>query len=351
MNAETIMNEFYQASELAQKSQNILISLPREVNGDNFCGALALFYTLRNIGRKVNLISQHYPERLKFLMDEGCLENHNQGSIIISVNTKGGAIDKIHYEKDSQELKFYLNLKNAGIELESVSFKSGDEAPDLTISIDQEGLSFKPRGDYNQGITLKNSLGSISGTIKEFLETLGENLMNERIATCLLAGLVFYTQNFRNSKTNSGLLREMNSLIKKGANYQEIIKNFYKTHSLPEIKLLGQVFSKLNFKKDIAWSLLSREDFAKTDSSSKNLTFVLETLKLNFLLPQTIFILWESHLSQPIIRGIFYSTKKELIKKILENYEGAAKGNGALFLARNSSLQKTEAKVLELASY
>lgn len=345
------MNEFYQASGLAKKSQNILIFLPPEVDGDNFCGGLALFYTLKELSKKVNLISSHYPEKLKFLVGEEALENSNQGNTIISINTKGGKIDKIHYEKDSQELKFYLNLKNGGIELENVSFKSGDEAPDLTISIGQKGLSFKPRGDYNQEIILKNSLGSISGMIKEFLETFGKNLMNEKIATCLLAGLISYTQNFQNSETSSGLLKEVSSLIKKGANYQEIIKNFYKTHSLAELKLLGQVFSKLNFNKDVAWALLSQEDFGRTNSSSKNLAFVLETLKLNFLLPKTIFILWESHLSQLIIKGIFYSVKKELVKKILENYEGAAKGSGALFLARNNNLRETEARVLELVSH
>jgi hypothetical protein len=344
------MNEFSQASELAQKSQNILISLPQEISEDGFCGALALFYTLKELDKKVNLTLPSCPERLKFLMDDEILQNSNQGNVVISINTRRGKIDKIHYEKDSQELKFYLNLSNGGIELENVSFKSENEDQNLTISISDEGLEFKQGEGSSQEVIIKNSLGGISGMIKEFLQTFGENLVNGRIATYLLAGLISYSQNSQNLGMDSEFLKESVSLIKKGADYQEIIKNFYKTGSPEELKLLGQVFSKLNFKKEIAWSLLSRQDFEAANSSSKNLSFVLKALKLSFLLPKTLFILWESHLSQPIIKGIFYSTKKELVKKILENYEAVTKGNGVLFLARDNSSRETEAKLLELAS-
>jgi nanoRNase/pAp phosphatase (c-di-AMP/oligoRNAs hydrolase) len=345
------MNDFYQASELTKKSQNILISLPEEVDGDNFCGALALFYRLKELGKKVNLASPRFPEKFRFLGDEETFGAPNQNNITISINTKGGRIDRIHYEKDSQELKFYLNLREGGVELENVSFKEEGERRDLTIFLGQEDLSFESRGRDNQTIIVKNSLGSVSGLIKEFLETFGEGLMTGKIATCLLTGLIFYTQNFRSSKINAGFLGEASLLIKKGGDYQEIIKNLYKNNSLSEIKLLGQVFSKLKVKGDTAWSCLSQEDFQKSDSSSKDLGFVLEALKSNFLLPQTIFILWESHQSKPIIKGVFYSTKKDLIGRILENYKGLSRGNGALFLDKENDLQKAEEKLLKLINY
>ena len=345
------MNDFYQASELTKKSQNILISLPKEVDGDNFCGALALFYRLKELGKKVNLVSPRFPEKFRFLEEEEAFGPQNQNNITISINTKGGRIDKIHYEKDTQELKFYLNLKEGGVELENVSFKEEEERRDLTIFLEQENLSFESKERDNQTIIVKNSLGSISGLIKEFLETFGEGLMTEKIATCLLTGLIFYAQNFRNSKIDAGFLGEASLLIKKGGDYQEIIKNLYKNNSLSEIKLLGQVFSKLKINEKTAWSCLSQEDFQRSNSSSKDLGFVLEALKSNFLLPQTIFILWESYGARVIIKGIFYSTKKDLIEKLLKNYKGLSKGNGALFLDRENDLQGAEEKLLELIGY
>jgi hypothetical protein len=345
------MKEFYQAKEFIEKSQNILIPFPQETNEDIFCGALALFYTLKELKKKVNLTLPRIPAKLNFLLDEEILENSNQHCIVISINTKGGKIDKILYEKDAQELKFYLNLRNGEVEIENISVKTEGEGPDLSIIINEGNLIFEPRGGfYGQKVVIQNSLESVSRTVKEFLQLFGENLINQDVATCLLAGLIISTQNFQNLNKNSEVLKEVSFLIKKGAHYQEIIKNLYKTCSIAEIKLFGQVLSKLNFDKErgIAWCSLTEEDFQNTNSSSSNLAFVLETLKLNFFLPPTLFLLWKGHCSQSLVKGVFYSIRSELIRKILENFDSVSKGRGVLFLIRNSNLKESEEKILNL---
>jgi len=343
------MITFNQIKQLIEASENILISLPQEVDGDNFCGALALFYTLKKLGKKVNLISPHFPEKLKFLINEEVLENQN--SLLISMKMKGGKIDKIRYEKDSQELKFYLNLKNGEIEIENISFKTSEEMPDLIITLEEGGLVFNPTLAAKEKLILyKSSSLSVCQTINNFLESFEENLIQGKIATCLLAGLIVFTQNFQNSKVNPEILKEVSWLIKRGADYQSVIKYFYKTRSLSEVKLLSQTLAKLNFDKEkgVAWCSLSQEDFKNSGSSSRELSFVLEALKLNFSLPETVFVLWQDHRSQPIIKGVFYSTKEDLVKRILENFEGVAKGNCAIFLIRDNDLRRPEEKILNL---
>ncbi len=344
------MEDFLRAKNLIINSQNILINLPQEMDGDDFGGSLALFYTLKKIGKKANFISPRFPEKLKFLVNENLLENESQNSVVISVNTKRGKINKIYYEKDDKELKFYLSLKEGEIEIKNISLQTEKAIPDLSIIIDNKKIFFEPTQFCDQNLILQNPLNNVSGIIKELLGLFEEDLIEGDIATCLLAGQSSFTQNFQNGKTSPKTLEEASLLIQKGADYQKVIKYFYKTKSLAEVKLLSQVLSKMNFdkEKEIAWCSLSKEDFETSKSSSTDLSFVFEALKSNFSLPKTIFVLWQSYYSSILIKGIFYSVDNNLVKKISSNFESIEKGNGVLFLVRNLELNTAEKKILEI---
>ena len=49
------------------------------------------------------------------------------------------------------------------------------------------------------------------------------------MAGCLLAGLIIYTENFRNSKITADIFEAAGSLMKKGAALKEITDNIYKS--------------------------------------------------------------------------------------------------------------------------
>jgi hypothetical protein len=93
---------------------------------------------------------------------------------------------------------------------------------------------------------------------------------------------------------------------------------------------------------------LTRGDFDNCQASSKDLATAVEELNFNFHYLPNLLILWESHASPLIVKGIFCSRKTDLIEKILANFEGVAKRTGALFLVRNTDLNSAKEEVLKI---
>ena len=139
-------------------------------------------------------------------------------------------------------------------------------------------------------------------------------------------------------------------LIERGGNHQKIVQHLYKQKSISQINLLGKILEKLGFdeKRELYSASLTDEEFRTSQSSSRDLSFVIEELKFNFRYLPNLLILWESHASPALIKGIFYSSRTELIEKVLQNYEGVSKGEGALFLMREDNLDLAKEKILEI---
>jgi len=332
------MNLPAQFLETVKNSQNILLTTPREMEQDAFCGTLALFYTLNKLSKNVNLMIPKIVEKLRFLASQEILESINQGNIVISINTKGERIEKVVYEKNANELKFNLDLKNGNVKIENLAFKIRENA-DFIINVEKNNFFLENKNDSSlQKILQENDDTGISEKIIDLLKSVDENLIDKNVATCLLAGIVSSTQNFQNKNSNNLLLEKASYLVERGADYQKIIQFLYKTKSLSEIKLLGIVLSKIDFNKEksIAFCPLSKEDFTEINSSSKELSFVLEALKNNFSIPKTIIFLWEGEKN---INGLIYSSRSDLLKIVSDSFRSVGKKNCALFTTKDSNIK------------
>lgn len=371
------MNTLGQAKNLITKSQNILIIPGAELQGDNLGSALALFFILKKLGKNVNTVTDVIPEKFQFLTSPSPTPSEN---FVISVNAKGKEISQMRYEKNDDNLKIYLSLNKGEVKSEDISFlpysnpEETIQNPDLLITLGAQSL--ENLGDFfvennqlfrqtpilnidnqlhneNFGevnlIELASSLAEITTDLIKLVDEKGE-LLDEKITTCLLAGLIWSSQNFRNPRTRPKTFEVSAFLIKRGANHQKIIQHLYKQKNLSQIKLLGKILEKLNFheEKGLGTAALTEKDFQDCQASSKDLAFVMEELKFQFRHLPNLLILWGSHSSPPLTKGIFYSPNLNLTEKILENFESVARGNGVLFLIRNSDLNSAEEKVLNI---
>ena len=61
------METLDKAKNLIEKSQNILIFPSPDPQGDSLSSALALFYTLKKLGKNVNVNTGDVPEKFRFL--------------------------------------------------------------------------------------------------------------------------------------------------------------------------------------------------------------------------------------------------------------------------------------------
>lgn len=382
------MDVFSQSKNLILASQNILLAPSANSTGDGLCSALALFFTLKKLGKNVNIAVEEIPEKFRFLFD---LNSQPNKDFIISIDASEKDIAKMRYEKNEKELKIYLTLNRGDLEEKDISFlrptqannepppvkKQGfsEESFHLLISLGAESLEalgeiFFQNSEIfyqtpilnidnhtnNEGfgqVNLIETTSSVSESVTDLIRSMAsekEGLIDEKIASCLLTGVIWASQNFRNPKTRPKSFEAAAFLIEQGACHQKIVHHLYKQKTLSQIKLLGRVLEKLNFdrQKDLYFASLTKKDFQECQANSKDLGFVLEEMKFNFRYLPNLLILWENHASPPIIKGVLYSSCFDFLHRILEHFEGISRKEGALFLIREDNLSSAEEKVLKI---
>ena len=278
------MEKIEELKNIIKNSQNICIFPSEKIDKKDFAKVLALFYSLKKIKKNVNLLIKEDLEKLPFYFKK----------FVISIGNSE-KISEIYYEKNKKNLKIYLNLDNGEIKKEDINF-SAEKDLDLIITISKEQRDFP----------------------SSFYKTAFLNLKPENIEKII-------------------------EILQKDIEYQQLLDK-------QEIKLLLRIFRKLNFnkEKEVHFCCLDKIDFQETKTSSKDLGFAIKELKLDFLNIPTLFILWESHLSIPAIKGVFYSQKESLVKKISENFKGIFKKRGGLFLTGEAALDKAKEKVFKI---
>ena len=360
------MEAINSAKNLIEKYQDILILPSPELQGDGLGSALALSYTLKKIGKNANAKIDDIPEKFKFLANNYC---SSPGDFVVRINTEGKDISQMRYEKNGGDLKIYLTMDKGNLSGNDVSFLpfSHQENPNygLVITLGVQSLENVPKNlwhlpiinidnqpqNENFGqVNLIEMTCSLAEIATNLIREAYRELLDKDSATCLLTGVIWSSQNFRNPKTRPKTFETSAFLIEKGADHQEIIRHLYKQKSIAQIKLLGKILENLNFyePKDIYTAAVKEEDFNSCQASSKDLAFVLEELKFHFRHLPNLLILWESHASPPLTKGVFCSPNADLTEKILENFEGASKGAGTLFLIREVDLNIAKEKVLNI---
>ncbi|MFH1780875.1 MAG: hypothetical protein ABH841_02635 [Candidatus Nealsonbacteria bacterium] len=366
------MNDFSQAKNLLERSDSVLILPPREIDGDTLASSLALFSTLKKIGKIANVLIGEIPDKFKFL--EGW-QSKNTGDFVISINAANKEISSMRYERNNGDLKIYLTVDKGELKAKDVSFPIISRPPGLLITIgikawsevetilaQNSGLVSETPvlnidnhpGNENFGevnlVDTSSSSAEILTNLIRFMESEDEAFLDENIATHLLTGVICASQNFRNPTTMPKTFETSAFLINRGGNHQKIIQHLYKQKSVAQINLLGRILEKLNFneQKELYCASLTEKDFRENRASSKDLGFAMEELRFSFRYLPNLLILWESRASPIVIKGIFYSTKKELVKKILQNYEGVSRGDGALFVIKETDIDSAKTNLLKI---
>jgi nanoRNase/pAp phosphatase (c-di-AMP/oligoRNAs hydrolase) len=233
--------ELQESKNIISGAKNIYL-IPSE-EPEAITSALALFYTLKDLGKNVNLLIDDLPENLKFLSPSLDFISYPK-NFVISIPNNIARVSQIHYEKNDEALKIHLTLENGNIKKDNISFYYSEAKPDLIITIGikdyQKELSDKLNSfgflldspvvniDTSAGSEqINNKFGKINlienSSLAEIVFNLIDNLKKES-ATCLLAGLVIYTENFKN-KLTANIFGIASGLMKNGADLKTITDN------------------------------------------------------------------------------------------------------------------------------
>ncbi len=250
---------------LITNSQHIYI-FPDENRKESICLALALFYTLNDLKKNVNLGLNDLPEKMNFLAPSLDYLSTPK-NFVISLPKEKAEASQIRYEKDEKSLKIYLTISKGNIKKNDISFCLAEPKPDLIITIgfkDINGLK-KPEllkennffeteiinidnQESNEKfgkINLVENNRPLGEIVFNLIKSLDESLIKEKTAEALLAAIILSSDNFQNNVVSPEILEMAAFLIKKGANRKTIIKNLFPSAEIET----GFNLPKENFQK------------------------------------------------------------------------------------------------------
>ncbi|MDX9971301.1 MAG: DHH family phosphoesterase [Candidatus Gracilibacteria bacterium] len=363
--------------ELIKKSEKILILPSSPLDGDSLGSSLSLYLVLKKLKKQVLVATkENIPKLLEFLPNMEVIKSDLDLSkdLVIFLDLKNAKVDKIKRDDLDGRLKLTITPSEGLFSPEDVTVEKKKADFDLIITVDTAELTqLKAVYDENTEIFQElpiinidhhisnNYFGKLnlvdimaSSTTElilpliELLETeMGKPLMDEDIATLLLAGIITDTGSFQNSNTTPKSFKMASRLVNLGARQQEIIQHVYKTKKLTQLKLWGRVLSKIQTddEQKLVWSVVTEQDLKDTESDLEETGDIIDELLSNAPDARIVFLIKEKSKDE-IAVSIRTLTPAFDASKIAEHFGGGGHSKAAGFEVKGKALIEVEYEML-----
>jgi len=291
-----------------EKSKNVLIVFPADRDNDAIASALALFLFLKKIGVETEIAGFKNDDRSEsffFLPSYQEIKKQldNLRRFVVSLDISQAKVNQIKYSVDADQLNFIISPKTGWFKPEDVSTRTGEFKYDLIFTVgvsDLEALEklYDDNVEFFYKTTIINidqqaaneEFGQINFvdlnaiTTAEIIFYLLKNykpeMISEDIATCLLAGIIQRTKNFKTANLTPRVLLTTSELITLGARREEIITHLYRSRDMSSLKLWGKILNNLQAEKknELLWSKLDNNDFKETGATMDSLSDIIDEL-------------------------------------------------------------------------
>src|SRR3989344_4974962 len=134
-NSQTNNNEISNGvKQLISEARNICVIPSQHNEPESLSAALALFYTLKELNKNVNLIIQDFPEKFNFLIPSLDFISTPK-NFVISIPRNLADVSQVYYEKNEENLKIHLTIDKGSIKKDNISFYFSEAKPDLIITL------------------------------------------------------------------------------------------------------------------------------------------------------------------------------------------------------------------------
>ena len=322
------MENYEQAKKLIQESKSIHILPAQNLRADSFSASVALFYALKKLDKKVDLILDNIPSELRFL-SQSFQRNSSLQDFTISIKEKETKVSQVSYEKIENELKIHLKTSDGRmIRKEDVYFENDNFVQDKLFSDSDLLITLGVKSFTEIEDNFQNNFSNILNIDNQIENTEFGGINLKERPDIMLSDIIVK------------LLRTIRQDDYEKNNYLESPQSFLFEKILKKIKIKG--------KENIACIILENKDFEETNSQSSDLPFSLTKLKNEFPAIKDFLILWQEKDFPIITKCIFYSPNNILGEKILERFEGEQKGNGILFFVREEYIPEARDKILKI---
>lgn len=353
------------------KSETILICISKNPSGDALGAALGFYLALKKLGKKADIVSPTAVlDKYSFLPSSNVITHKPEGArdYILSIDINKEKLQQLRYEAKDNKLKIFITAQNGGLNEKNIAFESSkfrydliivlgtsdlenmgnvyDENPELFYETVIVNIDHNPSNEYFGKINLVDVTASSTAEIAyDTISNLAGELIDEHIATSLLAGIISATESFQNKNTTPKAFLTAAALVTKGAKKQEIIRCLYKTKSISTLKLMGKIMSNLKYNSQykLGWSVIDKDDFIKINASSENLSLVVKELANSSPEFDLMLLLYKK---DDDIGGIINFMEKMPVHNLVKSLEGKIDNNQVIFTTEESSTELAEKEVL-----
>lgn len=354
-----MLNQNQQVFEQIKKANNILITFNRVWNGDAVASALAFYLILKRLDKNVEIAAEKFSQSdlYNFLPSYGKIQDSldNLRKFIISLDISDAKVDKIKYKLEEKTLDFIISPRDGFFTHEDIQSRSGDFKYDLVITLDTPDLEalgsiydndteffyqtpiinvdhHSNNEEYGQINCVELTSIATSEILFNLFSNYSRDLIDEDIATCLLAGIIAKTRSFKTQNITPQSLAISSQLVSMGARREEIVTRLYRSRSINVLKVWGRVLARLksSLNNKLVWSALTLEDFKKTGTSENDLDEVIDELIVNIPQAKIIVLVYEAEeKGKAITKAMIYSVKNIDSLALVKKWEP----NGTKYLA------------------
>ncbi|HCC22757.1 TPA: hypothetical protein DF272_01100 [Candidatus Falkowbacteria bacterium] len=304
------LNETQQLYEALKQSENALIVFRQEPSGDTLAAGLALSLFFEKLSKEHEIVCQDFewPATYDFLPHSKNIEKELKKlrKFIISLDITETPIDNVRHEVVDNKLQIFIEPRTGIIDQKKIHTLSTDYRHDLIITLNTPELEslqdvYEKNTDFFYHTPIINidhlpenehyghynivqvTATSVSEVVYNIIEKIDSSLIDEKIATCILTGMIEKTRSFKTASVTPRSLQIASELVARGAKRETIVKQLYQTKSVETLRLWGRVLQNLtaNDRQDIVWSQITQTDFQETKTTADNLTDVVDELILN----------------------------------------------------------------------
>lgn len=369
-----MLNENEQIKQLIENKKNILIVFGEPTNGDTIGSAVALALFLEKMGKRIDIVSDDFnlPNNFKFLNKAKEIKSGFDflQKFVISVDINKTGLQELSYDVKDNKLRIFITPKQSFLNRENIRTAQSDFKYDLIFVVDTPDLESlgniydnntelfyqKPiinidhkssNENFGQINLIDITHTSTAESIYHLIKEIGPEQINQEIATSLLTGIISKTRSFKSQNIKPQTLNTASELINLGAERERIVQNLYRTKTIATLKLWGSVLSHLQNDNNLnlAWSVITRDDFIRSNSTPEDLSNIIEELLSNSPQIKLLVLLYEKNEQIHVI----LDTNKEYNALELLRPFGQVNGDKqqARTILENTNLKQAEEKIIE----
>lgn len=317
------LSPIQQAQEIIARATRILVITREHPTVDTIASAAACSMYLKKQGKPADIVIPGFDMKRSPSFISG-LENIRPStgamrSFHIALDVSEVALDELMYDVKDGKLDITVVPKEKEWSPKDVSFDHGKDRYDLVIALDapdrkslgsiaREQADFLYRtpvinidhssGNEHWGQLNLVSMNAVSTTevLYELMNAWNGRLIDEPIATALLAGMIAKTRSFRTPNVTPKTLATSSQLIAMGAKREDIVNGLWRTRSIGTLKLWGRALTRLQEDRNLGlvWTALSHKDFLEAGTSADTLEDVIDELLAYAPQAQIIVLLYET---------------------------------------------------------